>query len=111
LRRKISRENIRRLLKEPPQTVAQADVMCRRHRAAHELYLRGRELMDARNFEDAIAILDRSASLEPHFKTPESLGECYLLLGRLREAVVPLAAATSLNEAIPRTGATCRRTL
>ena len=65
---------------------------------AQGLYHRGRELMDAGSLEDAIQALSQSAELHPHFKTLELLGECYLSVGRVREAIVPLAAATSLNE-------------
>ena len=64
---------------------------------AHELYVRARELMDAKDYEAAILLFERSASPSPHFKTLELLGECYCNLGRFRSAVIPLAAATALN--------------
>lgn len=47
---------------------------------------------------DAAVIAFRcSAALAPHFKTLELLGECLLVLGKPLEAIVPLAAATTLN--------------
>jgi tetratricopeptide (TPR) repeat protein len=65
---------------------------------AQELYRGGRELTDAGAFEAAIQPLAQSAFLDPRFNTLELVGECYLSIGRLREAVVPLAAATSLSD-------------
>ena len=53
--------------------------------------------MDARDFDQAIAAFSQSVLISPHFKTFELLGECLFELGRLQEAVVPLAAATTLN--------------
>jgi len=62
-----------------------------------ELYRRGRERYDAGEFGAAADLLARSAAADPHFKAFELRGECLLRLGRLREAVEPLAAATALN--------------
>lgn len=53
--------------------------------------------MNENQFEEAVEIFRQSASLEPHFKTLELLGECYISLNRFPEAVIPLAAAVSLN--------------
>jgi hypothetical protein len=42
--------------------------------------------------------LEESAELDPHFKTLELLGEAWLRKGVPQNAVVPLAAATTLND-------------
>jgi len=54
--------------------------------------------MNAGDYAVAVRLLEQSAEIEPHFKTLELLGECRVHLGLLREAVIPLAAATALNE-------------
>ena len=54
--------------------------------------------MSAKDYAAAARLLEKSAELQPHFKTLELLGECRVHLGLLREAVLPLAAATALNE-------------
>lgn len=64
---------------------------------AHGLYEQGRALMDKQAYPEALAALEESARFSPHFKTLELIGELMLLLGRPAEAVVPLAAATTLN--------------
>jgi tetratricopeptide (TPR) repeat protein len=64
---------------------------------ADDLYHVGRQAMEAGALEDAISFFCRSVAEWPHFKTLELLGECLLRLNRLREAIVPLAAATALN--------------
>jgi tetratricopeptide (TPR) repeat protein len=64
---------------------------------ADDLYHRGREAMEAGALDEAVARFRESAAEWPHFKTLELLGECLLRLGRPREAIVPLAAATALN--------------
>ena len=64
---------------------------------ASRLYGRGRQRMDAGALEEAVVLFEQSVALEPHFKTLELLGECLDRLGRVREAIVPLAAATTLN--------------
>ncbi len=38
--------------------------------------------------------------LKPHFKDLELLGECLMQLGKLVDAIVPLAAATALNKGV-----------
>jgi tetratricopeptide (TPR) repeat protein len=53
--------------------------------------------MDAHDYEEAVLLFEQSASASPHFKTLELLGECYHHLGKLRSAIIPLAAATALN--------------
>lgn len=53
--------------------------------------------MAAGALEEAIALFWQSIEREPHFKALELLGECLGRAGRLREAIVPLAAATTLN--------------
>jgi hypothetical protein len=44
-----------------------------------------------------VTLLRESAEAAPHFKTLEVLGELLLELGRPSEAIIPLAAATTLN--------------
>lgn len=56
--------------------------------------------MDEGVVEEAIELFSQSIALHPHFKTLELLGECYVSLNRLHEAVVPLAAATTLNDGV-----------
>ena len=62
-----------------------------------ELYERGRESLRAGKLESAIADLQLSAAAWPHFKTLELLGEALIRAERFAEAVVPLAAAATLN--------------
>ena len=56
--------------------------------------------MDQGALEDAVALFERSISGSPHFKALELLGECLVKLGRGQEAIVPLAAATTLNAGV-----------
>lgn len=65
--------------------------------AAALAYQRGRERLDAGDLDGAIACFEQSANANPHFKTLELLGEALLRKGEPRRAVVPLAAATTLN--------------
>jgi predicted Zn-dependent protease len=65
---------------------------------AYELYESGREALAADRLEDAIRTLEESAELDPHFKTLELLGEAWLRKGVPQSSVVPLAAATTLND-------------
>lgn len=67
---------------------------------ASDLYRKARELMDKNLVEEAIILFQNSAEIEPHFKTLELLGECYIRLSRLRESIIPLAAAVSLNKGV-----------
>lgn len=68
--------------------------------ASHALYEQGREVMVRGDFAQAAALFAQSVADCPHFKALELWGECLLLLGRLNEAVVPLAAATALNRGV-----------
>jgi tetratricopeptide (TPR) repeat protein len=67
---------------------------------ASDLYHKARALMDKNSLEEAIILFQNSAELDPHFKTLELLGECYIRLNRLREAIIPLAAAVGLNKGV-----------
>jgi tetratricopeptide (TPR) repeat protein len=51
----------------------------------------------AKDLIAAEATLDESARLSPHYKTLELLGEARLLQGKVKEAIVPLAAASALT--------------
>ena len=63
----------------------------------NQLYNEGKTLMTEGAFEEAASKFAQSAASSPHFKTLELLGECHAKLGRFQDAVVPLAAATTLN--------------
>lgn len=56
--------------------------------------------MDEGEFEDAVLLFQQSISQYPHFKALELLGECFYRLNRLSAAIVPLAAATALNNGV-----------
>ena len=56
--------------------------------------------MNENRFEDAIALFQRSAELDAHFKTLELLGECYIRLNCLRGAIIPLTTAVGLNKGV-----------
>ena len=56
--------------------------------------------MGAGRFEEAAGLLTQSIAAWPHFKSLELLGECLIKIGRLQEAIVPLAAATALNAGV-----------
>ena len=60
-------------------------------------YDAGRSAMDKGRYEEAIRHFTASLEASLHFKTLELLGECQVLAGRPRDAVVPLAAAVGLN--------------
>ncbi len=64
---------------------------------ASELYQMARARLEAEAFQEAVVLFNRSIELFPHFKALELLGECYARMGQLRSAIVPLAAATTLN--------------
>ncbi len=66
----------------------------------YEIYEQGRAAMRDGRFADAIEFLERSAVLDPHFKTFELIGECLMKLNRFAEAVGPLAAAVALNRGV-----------
>lgn len=65
-----------------------------------ELYRQARELMERDQVERAVPLFQQSIALSPHFKALELLGECLVRLDRLPVAVVPLAAATTLNKGV-----------
>lgn len=64
------------------------------------LYDQARGLMDQGRLEEAVLLFEESNKSFPHFKTLELLGECNFRLGKLSEAIVPLAAATTLNRGV-----------
>src|SRR5262245_5090751 len=65
-----------------------------------DFYQKGRDLMEQGRLEEAIVHFRQSIAADPHFKSLELLGECLMRLDRHCEAVVPLAAATSLNRGV-----------
>ncbi len=65
--------------------------------AAREAYEAVRGMLKAGDFAGAIAQLEASVAEYPHFKALELLGEAWLRSGNPGRAVVPLAAATTLN--------------
>lgn len=67
---------------------------------ARRLYDEGRTRMDSGDTDLAIDVLAKSVEAYPHFKALELLGECLVSSGRIREAIVPLAAATTLNNGV-----------
>ncbi len=67
--------------------------------SSSDLYRKARESMN-NQFEKAVALFEKSIILDPHFKTLELLGECYIRLDLLKKAIVPLAASVSLNSGV-----------
>jgi len=63
-------------------------------------YEEGRRLFESGDFAGAIEKFQASILHSPHFKSLELLGEAYLRLGRPSHAIVPLAAATTLNSQV-----------
>ena len=63
-------------------------------------YEEGRALMKSGDVSGAIAKFEQSIVCVPHFKTLELLGEAFLKIGKPDRAVVPLAAATTLNRQV-----------
>ncbi len=61
------------------------------------LYQDERKAMATNDLKSAISLFEQSIQSDPHFKTLELLGECFLKLGRNKEAVVPLAASVGLG--------------
>ena len=61
------------------------------------LYQKGRAAMAANDLDSAIRFFQSSAQAEPHFKTLELLGECFLKRDQSREAIIPLAASVGLG--------------
>ncbi len=67
---------------------------------SYEHYQEARRLMDQGLYEKAITLFEQNIKSEPHFKELELLGECLMRLERLVEAIIPLAAATTLNQGV-----------
>ena len=65
-----------------------------------DLYRKARELMERNRFEEAVLLFEKSIILDPHFKTLELLGECYIALNLLDKSIIPLAAAVTLNRGV-----------
>ena len=61
------------------------------------LYDAARAAIDAGDLAEALGLLEQSLAGDVHFKTLELIGDVRCRLGRHREAIVPLAAATGLN--------------
>ena len=53
--------------------------------------------MDAGDLNLAVVAFEASIAAYPHFKALELLGECHMRLRNYTSAIVPLAAATTLN--------------
>ncbi len=66
--------------------------------AARAAYQAGRDKLDAGDLDGAISALEESVATYPHFKSLELLGEAFLRAGKPQRAIVPLAAATTLND-------------
>jgi len=64
---------------------------------ARELYEAGRAALQANDLETAIRQLEESIAQYPHFRALELLGEAWLKKGEPQKALVPLAAAATLN--------------
>lgn len=67
---------------------------------SYERYEKARKLMAQGHFEEATKLFEQNIKANPHFKDLELLGECLMRLGRHVEAIVPLAAATTLNKGV-----------
>src|SRR5262245_19167002 len=67
---------------------------------AREAYYAGRALLAAGDVDGAIAQLEASVAGVPHFKALELLGEAWLRKGERARAIIPLAAATTLNRQV-----------
>ena len=68
--------------------------------ASRAAYQAGRTKLRAGDIEGAISALEQSVTDYPHFKSLELLGEAFLRAGKPRRAIVPLAAATTLNDQV-----------
>ena len=72
---------------------------------SHQFYIRARAAMDIGQLEAAAGLFQQSIEACPHFKALELkalelLGQCLITLSRPSEAIVPLAAATTLNNGV-----------
>jgi tetratricopeptide (TPR) repeat protein len=72
----------------------------RGHSPARQRYEQARRLMEAGEFGEAASLLHQAGVEQPHFKTYELLGECYVHVKRWSEAIPFLAAATTLNRGV-----------
>ena len=63
-------------------------------------YEQARQAMERGALEEAVSLFEQSIADSPHFKALELLGECLVKLGRASEAIIPLAAATTLNRGV-----------
>jgi tetratricopeptide (TPR) repeat protein len=61
------------------------------------LYDAARAALDGGDLLGGLDLLEKSLARGIHFKTLELIGETLCRLGRHREAIIPLAAATGLN--------------
>ncbi len=68
-----------------------------------DLFQQARALIDLNRLEEAVALLEESNRIFPHFKALELQGECLANLGRKQEAIIPLAAASGLNKGVRAT--------
>jgi hypothetical protein len=76
-----------------------------------ELYQKARQMMDEGKLEDAVVLFQQSVTYAPHFKTLELLGECFVRLNRLIDAIVPLYAAHTKKWSQVRTACGSGRSL
>ena len=67
---------------------------------ARQAYEDGRAALQAGRTDVAIHNFEVSIAEAPHFKTLELLGEAWLAKGEPARAIVPLAAATTLNRQV-----------
>jgi tetratricopeptide (TPR) repeat protein len=67
---------------------------------ARRAYEDGRAALKAGHADFAIRNFEASIAEAPHFKTLELLGEAWLAKGEPGKAIVPLAAATTLNRQV-----------
>ena len=69
-----------------------------KYEIAQDLYYKGREALDAGEFSKALDLFNRSIENNIHYKTLELIGNAYIKLEEYSKAIIPLAAATSLND-------------
>ena len=67
------------------------------HSEHYNLYQTGVALIEKKAFAEAADMLQQSARLRPHFKTFERIGECFVELGRINEAILYFSAASGLG--------------
>jgi tetratricopeptide (TPR) repeat protein len=64
---------------------------------AYRVYCKACDELRGGQFERALEMFEASNRLSPHFKTCFHIGECLVNLGRHQDAIIPFAAATTLN--------------